>query len=171
MIDQKQPENMEYFGYLGSIITNDAICTRESKSRILMAKAAFNKKKTLFTSKLSLNLRNKLVKYYIWSIALYGVETWALRKADLKYLERFDMWCWRRMEKIIWTDCVRNEKVFQRVKEERNILQTIKSRKANRIGHILRRNCLLEHFIEEKIEGRIEVTGSRERRHKQLLDD
>ena len=56
-----------------------------------MAKAAFNKKKTLFTSKLDLNLRNKLVKCYIWSMALYGARTWTLRAADLKYLESFEM--------------------------------------------------------------------------------
>jgi hypothetical protein len=82
------------------MVTNDARSTREIKARIAMAKAAFNKKKTLFTSKLDLELREKLVKCYIWSIALYGAETWTLRKLDQKYLERFEMWCWRRMEKI-----------------------------------------------------------------------
>jgi hypothetical protein len=72
------------------------------KARIATAKAAFNKKKTLFTSKLNLllKLRKKLAKCYIWSIALYGAETWSLRKLDQKYLESFEMWCWRRMEKI-----------------------------------------------------------------------
>jgi hypothetical protein len=71
------------------MITNDARCIREIKSRIAMAKAAFYKKKTLFTSKLDLNLRKKLVKCYIWSIALCGAETWTLRKVDQKYLENF----------------------------------------------------------------------------------
>jgi hypothetical protein len=153
------------------MITNDARCTREIKSRIAMAKAAFNKKKTLFTSKLDLNLRKKLVKCYIWSIALYGAAMWTLWKVDQKYLESFEMWCWRRMEKISWTDRVRNEDVLHRVKEEGNILHTLKRRKANWIGHIVRRNCLLkQHVIEGKLEGRIEMTGRRGRRHKQLLD-
>jgi hypothetical protein len=75
------------------------------------------------------------------------------------------------MEKISWTDRVRNEEVLHRVKEERNILPTIKRRKANWIGHILRRNCLLKHVIEGKVEGRIEMTRRRGRRRKQLLDD
>jgi len=52
-----------------------------------MAKAAFSKKKNVFTSTLDLNLRKKLVKYYIWSMALYGDETWTLRTADQKHLE------------------------------------------------------------------------------------
>jgi formylmethanofuran dehydrogenase subunit E-like metal-binding protein len=90
MIDQKKLENVEYFNYLGSMVTNDARCTREIKSRITMTKAAFNKEKNLFTSKLYLNLRKKLVKCYILSIALYGAETWTLRKVDQKYLECFD---------------------------------------------------------------------------------
>jgi len=54
MIDQKQMENVECFKYLGSILTNDGRCTREIKSWIVMVKAAFNKKKTLFTSKLDI---------------------------------------------------------------------------------------------------------------------
>jgi hypothetical protein len=57
------------------------------------------------------------------------------------------------------------------VKEERNIVHTIKRRKANWIGHILRRNCLLKHVIEGELEGRIGVMGRRERRRKQLLDE
>ena len=82
MIDQKQMENVECFKYLGSMLTNDGRYTREIKSRIAMAKAAFNKKKTLFTSKLYVNLKKKLVKCYIWSMAFYGAETWTLRAAD-----------------------------------------------------------------------------------------
>jgi hypothetical protein len=75
------------------------------------------------------------------------------------------------MEKISWTDRVRNEEVLRRVNEERNTLQKTKRRKANWIGHILRRNCLLKHVIEGKIEKSIEMTGRRGRRRKQLLDD
>jgi hypothetical protein len=60
---------------------------------------------------------------------------------------------------ISWTDRVRNKEVLGRVKEERNIVYTIKGRKANWIGHILHRNCLLKHVIEGKLEGRTEMTG------------
>jgi hypothetical protein len=104
--------------YLVSVLTNDARCTCEIKSRIAMAIAAFNKKKNLFTSTLDLNLRKKLVKCYIWTITLYGAETWTLRATDQKYLESFEVWCWRSME-ISWTDHVRNEEVLLRVNEER----------------------------------------------------
>ena len=158
IVDQKQPENVEFFKYLGSILTNDGRCTCEIKCRIAMAKVALNKKRTLFTSTLDLELRKKLVKCYVWSIALYGAETWTLRAVDQKRLESFKMWCWRRMEKISWTDHVRNE-VLLRVKEQRNILNEISKWKANWIGHILRRKCLLQQVIEGEIKGGIEVTG------------
>jgi len=136
-----------------------------------MAKAVFNKKKNPFTSTLDLNLRKKLVKCYIWSMALYSAETWTLRAADQKYLESFEMWCWRRMEMISWTDQVRNEEVLLRVNEQRNILCEIRKWKANWIGHILHRNCLLKQVIEGKIQGEMEVTRRRGRRRTKLLDD
>jgi hypothetical protein len=75
------------------------------------------------------------------------------------------------MEKISWTDHVRNEEVLLTVKEQRIILNEISERKANWIGHILRRNCLLQRVIEGKIKGGIEVTGRRRRRRRNLLDD
>ena len=81
------------------------------------------------------------------------------------------MWCWRRMEKISWTDHVRNEDVLLRVNEQSNILHEIRKRKANWIGHILRRNCLLKQVIEGKIKGEMEVTRRWGRRRKKLLDD
>jgi hypothetical protein len=65
--------------------------TREIKFRIVMVKAAFNNKKTQFTSQVDLNLRKKLAKCYIWSTALYGAETWTLQKVNQKHLEIFEM--------------------------------------------------------------------------------
>jgi hypothetical protein len=141
------------------------------KCRIAMAKTAFKKKRTLFTTTSELEMRKKLVKCYIWSIALYGAETWKLRGVDQKHQGSFEMWCWRRMEKIIWTDHMRNEEVLLRVKEQRNILHEIRRRKANWIGHILRRNCLLQRVIEGKIQGGIEMRGRQGRRRGKLLED
>jgi hypothetical protein len=65
---------------------------------------------------------------------------------------------------------MRNDEVLPRIREQRNILHEISKRKANWIGHILRRNCLLLHVIEGKIKGGIHVTGRRGRSSK-LLDD
>ena len=81
------------------------------------------------------------------------------------------LWFWTRMEKISWIDRVKNEEVLRRVKNEGNTLQTIKRRNAKWVGHMLRRNYLLRHVIEGKINGRIEVKRRRGRRRNQLPDD
>jgi hypothetical protein len=81
------------------------------------------------------------------------------------------MWCWRRMEKISWSDRLIN-KVLQRAKEERNILLTTKRRKANWIGNILRRNCVIYSVIEGNMHrGKNRSDEKTERRRKRLLDD
>jgi hypothetical protein len=79
---------------------------------------------------------------------------------------------------ILWSvlkedgkDHVTNEDVLLRVKEQRNILHEISKREASWIGHILRKNCLLQRVIEGKIKGGIDVTGRRGRRRRKLLDD
>ena len=102
-------ENVKFDNNLGSMRTNDARCKSEIKFRFVVAKAPFNKKMAPFTSKVDLYLGKKLVNWYIWSIALCGAATCMLRKVDQKYLESIEMWCWRSMEKIGWTDRVRND--------------------------------------------------------------
>jgi len=87
------------------------------------------------------------------------------------YRDAIEIWCWRRMEKISWTDHVRDEEVLLRVNEQRNVLLEMSKRKANWIGYILRRNCLLQRVIEGKTKDGLEVTGRRGRRLKKLLDD
>jgi hypothetical protein len=59
-------------------------------------------------------MRKKLEKCYIQSIAVYGAATWTLQKLDHKYLDSFEMWCWRKMERINWTVRVKNEEVLQK---------------------------------------------------------
>ena len=73
---------------------------------------------------MDLTLRKTVMKHYVYSIASYGAETWIFRKVDAEYLESFEMWCWRRMEKISRTDRVKNE-VLLRDKEAKNVLHTI----------------------------------------------
>jgi hypothetical protein len=84
IIEQKQPENVECLRYLDRIITDDKRCTTEIKSRIVMTNQLSRR---LFTNKLDLNLRKKLVKCYI----RYDAENWTLQKINQKCLERFEM--------------------------------------------------------------------------------
>jgi hypothetical protein len=87
----------------------------------------------------------------IWK--LYVVLSFSIRPVGQKHLESFELWCWRRMENISWTDHVRNEEVFLIVNEQRHILHEIRKWKVKWIGHILLTNCFLQQVIEGKLTG------------------
>jgi hypothetical protein len=93
-------------------------------------------------------LRKRLVKCCFWIRVLYRAEIWTLRKVDQKYLESFEMWYWKKMEKISWPDAVKNYKGLHRVNTDSDILHALNRKKANWIGHILRMNCLLEKIFK-----------------------
>ena len=77
-------------------------------------KVVFKKKRKFLKANL-LKCRKELLKFHVWSMALYGAETWTLRATDQERMESLGMRCCRRMEKSIWTDHVRNEEVLLRV--------------------------------------------------------
>ena len=135
--------------------------------RIAITKEAFNRKISLLTSKLTLNSGINWSSVMFEALLYYGSEIWALRKLEREYLESFELGCWRGMKKIKWPEKVTNEQVLGRIRENRTLLNHILCRKANFIGHILRRNCLLHDTIEGQ---RTEVKGVG-RGRTLLLDD
>ena len=112
-IDRKELEQVGKFCYLGSMITSDAKCHVEIRGRIAMGKDAFYKRKELLREKLNTSLKKRIIKSMIWSVALYGSETWSMRKEDIKRIEAFEMWIWRRMERISWMEHRTNEEILQ----------------------------------------------------------
>ena len=99
------------------------------------------------------------MKCFVWSVVLYGAETRTLRRNEEKQLEAFDMWVWRRMERVKWTDKIKNAVVLERVGEGRIMLELIRERKRNWLGHWLR-NCLLKDALEGMVNGK-KVRGRR----------
>ena len=81
-----------------------------------------NKKQLLCSNNLRLEMKKKLIKRCIWSVAVYGSETWIVEKNEEKFVNAYETWCWRRLLKIKWTDRIMNDEVFQRAKEERLLL-------------------------------------------------
>jgi hypothetical protein len=96
-----------------------------------VCKSSIQQEEGYFHQQIGLKFKEETSKLLQFEHSFYAAGTWTLRKVGQKYLEGFEMWCWRRMEKTSWTDRVRNEEVLHRVKEERNIVHTIKRRKAN----------------------------------------
>src|SRR6218665_3470149 len=103
------------------MITSDAKCHVEIRRRIAMGKDAFYKRKELLRGKLNKNLKKRIIKSVIWSVVLYGSETWTLRKEDIKRSEAFEMWIWHRMERISWMEHRSNEEILQMVDEKNHL--------------------------------------------------
>jgi len=77
-------------------VSDDGYCEKEIASTIGMAKKVFQNKRKLFTGKMNLKLKKRIVKCLVWSVATYAAETWTLREVDRKKIEAFEMWIWRR---------------------------------------------------------------------------
>src|SRR6218665_2511129 len=93
------------------MISNDAKCHREIRRRIAMGKEAFLKRKELLRGGLERSLKKRIIKTLIWSVTLYCAETWTMRQVDIARLEAFEMWKWRRMERISWTEHIERRSV------------------------------------------------------------
>ena len=93
--------------------------------RIARAKEVFSKRKELLNKRFNEKLKKRTIKTLIWSVLLYGCETWTLRKEDIRRLESCGMWSWRRVEGISWEHRITNENVLQMVGEERSFIKTI----------------------------------------------
>lgn len=148
-------------------MTEDGRCEKEVKIRIALAKEAFSKRKVLLTKSFRKETKKKLVKTLVWTTLLYGSETWTLRKEEIRRLEAMEMWLWRRLEKIKWTDKVSNERVLERVGEQRQLMKLLRNRKKIWIGHVLRG----EGLMRDVMEGRMEGKRSRGRPRTGMLDD
>ena len=163
IVEGKVLEVVQEFKYLGSIITNDGRCETDIRRRIARAKASFTDNEILLTSNTNLELRKRYIKAVVWSNALYAAETWTLTTTDIKRLEAFEMWCWRRMLKINWMDKITNEEVLMLAQESRRIISVIRDRQKKWIGHIIRGDSLLKraierHFVGKPKKGRKRIT-------------
>ncbi|KAL1447433.1 hypothetical protein WDU94_013960 [Cyamophila willieti] len=163
-------EQVHNFKYLGTNITENTSSETEIKSRIEQARRAFTNMKNFFVrNDLSLGLRIRMIRCYIFSILLYGCESWTMNLAMEKRIEAFEMYLYRRILKISWMQKIMNVEVLNHMQKEKELLQTIKERKIQYLGHILRgeKYALLQLIFQGNIEGK----RSRGRPRKMWMDD
>jgi hypothetical protein len=153
VVDGNSIEQVTSFKYLGSIITSDGKCDKDIQARIAMMKCTFSRMKELMSKGISLETKKKIVNTLIWSIMLYGSESWTLRKRNIKQIDAAEMWLWRRLLRISWRDRITNEEVRQRIGQHERLRVTIFRRKRTWVGHVLRGNAYLGNIIEGRMEG------------------
>lgn len=155
-IDNKIIKQVTEFKYLGAIFTNDGRDVKEIKSRIGLAKRAFiNLGQILKNRKMALELRKRIIRCYVWSVLKYAAESWTMNAEIEKRLNAFEMWTYRRLLKIPWTDFVSNKNVLHRCKVDKlTIVQDIKEKKGKYIGHKLREEGIFMLAVQGKIIGK-----------------
>ena len=147
-------EQVQRYKYLGSVVTKDGRSVEEIKTRIAIAKNAFNKVKHIVTNRsISISLRRRFIKSYVWSTMLYGCEAWTINKDMEKRIEAAEMWFFRRMLKISWTDRVSNDVVLHRAGTKREIMKIIRQRQLRFLGHVMRSQQLENVCMTGRIEG------------------
>ena len=121
-------------------------------------------------SNISLQLKKSLMKSLVWSIALYGSESWTLKKADEKIISAFELWAWRRLLRISWTERKTNAWVrgTVNVQEADGLLQEVKRRKSRKYSHWKRRP---ESVVMMTIEGEAEGKTKQGRRRTAWIDN
>ena len=120
-----------------------------------MAKNSFKQMASIFKDRqLSIDLKVRLLTCYVWSVLLYGCESWTLSVNTMENLEAAEMWFYRRMLRISYQDRVTNETVLQRVHQRRQLLNTIHTRQISFVGHVIRKGELEELALNGKIKGK-----------------
>ena len=166
-IGNEEIKQKNSFVYLGSKLTADGRSEEEISRRINEAKRAFQKMGGLLKNRhMSLETRKRALKTYVWSVLLYGCETWTISKTMTKRLEAAEMWMWRRMLRISWTDRVTNEEVLRRMGVGRGLMKHIRERQLRFLGHVMRRGELENVCLT----GRVEGTRSRGRPREKYMD-
>ena len=151
-------DKVEKFKYLGAVVTLDANSSHDVRARTAIARTTCTSLIPLWrTSDLSLRLKKRLVQSLVWSVASYGRKSWTLKKTDCKRLEAFELWVWRRVLRISWTEHRTNLWVRNKVgvSENKGLLAAIKRRKLAKYGHWKRRpKSLVLATIEGEIQGK-----------------
>ena len=161
-------KQVKSFRYLGSLVDEDGRCDAEIRSRIGMAKANFGQMRGILTSlNLSRGIRLRILKSYIWSVLLYGCETWTVSRKMKKRLEATEMWFIRRMMRIPWVARRTNQEVLQMAGMSRELITTVRRRQLGYLGHVLRRDGLEKDCLLGMIEGR----RARGRQRMKYMDD
>ena len=110
-----------------------------------------------------------MVKVLVWSVVSYGSETWTLRQDDIRSLEAFEMWSWRRMMKIPWTQHASNEQILGMVDESRSLMENLR-KKTEKLDWACLKTRLLITESHRMIEGRFQGKKTPGRPRTMLLD-
>ena len=132
-IDNAKLDQVQQFKYLGAVIQNDGRDETEIRCRIAAARSAFqNMEKVLRDRKMNIHLRLRILNCYVWSILRYSSETWTMTKATERRINAFELWCYRKMHRVAWTEKKKNIEILQKMGLDGTILLNMITAEKNR---------------------------------------
>ncbi|KAG1699299.1 putative phosphoenolpyruvate synthase [Nymphon striatum] len=169
-VDGQKLEHVKEYTYLGSVVNENAKCLTEVRKRIGMAKTSFWKCKEFLRRDLALTLKKRLLDCYVKSVAAYGCEAWTFSKEIIARINALQLWCYRRMLKVKYTDHVTNKKVKERIGAEKiQWAEDLARRKLKFAGHVMRGCC--DTLTQLVLEGLVEGKRDRGRQRRVWGDD
>ena len=147
-INNEPIEVVDTFSFLGSMISNTGYCEQEIRRRIALGKSAMKKLDKIWKDRgISKETKKKLVKVLVFPVAMYGSETWTIRKADRKRIDSFELWCWRHLLKISWTSRKTNAWVLENINPGDSLEAMIARGRLRYFGHVCRALGSMEREI------------------------
>ena len=115
-IDGETVETVADFIFLGSKITADGGCSHEIKRRLLLGRKVMTNLDSIFKSRdITLSTKFHLVNAMVFSVVMYGCESWTIKKAECQRIDAFELWCWRRLLRIPWTARRSNQSILKEI--------------------------------------------------------
>ena len=118
-IEEEKVEAVIDFLFLGCKITVDDDCSHEIKSRLLLGRKAMTKLDSVLKSRgITLPTKVHLVKAIVFPVVMYGCESWIIKKADSRRTDAFQLWWWRRLLRVPWTERRSNQSILKEINPE-----------------------------------------------------
>jgi len=138
-VDGEQREQVEQFKFLGSMKTASGDSTTEIRRHICLAKEKAVKLDTIWRSRhIKKALKVRLMKSFVWSVFLYGAESWIIKRSDRDRINSLEMWCWRRLLGVSWREHRTNESILDEIGLEKGLMKSVARLKLQYFGHVVR---------------------------------
>ena len=148
----------------GSKITADGDCSHEIKRRLLLGRKVMTNLDSIFKNRdITLPTKVRLVKAMVFPVAMYGCESWTVKKDEHQRIDAFELWCWRRLLRVPWTARKSNQSILKEISPGISLEGMMLTLKLQYIGHLMRRADSLEKTLM------LEGIGGRRRRGQQRM--
>ena len=167
-IDAESVETVADFIFLGSKITADGDCSHEIKRCLLLGRKVMTNLDSIFKIRdITLPTKVYLVKALVFPVVMYQCESWTVKKAECRRINAFELWCWRRLLRVLWTARRSNESILKEISPGCSLEGLMLRLKLQYFGHLMQRIDSLEKTL---MLGKIEGGRRRGRQRVRWLD-